>query len=243
LPRDSVAETQDLENALKAAGIRPPYVLIGHSLGGLNTRLFAYRNPEKVAGLLLVDPSVDFHEFGSPSDYARKMDLAFYEDCLAQARAGTLAAGQVRPGDLGPCVSAPNPRWPSDAAARITEVRSKPWIFETTLAEFKSAYDVDVEEVAAARRKLGDAPLIILTQDRAHFRMLKPWFADDVDAVYARWVAGHDDEAHDSTRGEDRVVDGAGHDIEEDRPEAVISALREFVDAARKTGGGTASKP
>jgi len=186
LPRDSVAETQDLENALKAALIRPPYVLVGHSLGGLNTRLFAYRNPEKVAGLLLIDPSVDFHEFGSPSDYARKMDLAFYEDCLAQARAGTLTAGQVRPSDPGPCVSAPNPRWPSDAAARITEVRSKPSIFETTLAEFKSAYDVDVDEVTAARRKLGDVPLIILTQDRAHFRMLKPWFADDVDAVYAR---------------------------------------------------------
>jgi pimeloyl-ACP methyl ester carboxylesterase len=51
-PRDSVAETQDLENALKAAGIRPPYILVGHSLGGLNTRLFAYRNPDKVGGLI-----------------------------------------------------------------------------------------------------------------------------------------------------------------------------------------------
>jgi hypothetical protein len=128
-------------------------------LGGVNTRLFAYRNPAKVAGLLLIDPSVDFHEFGSPSEYARKMDLAFYEDCLAQAGAGTLTAGQVRPGDPGPCVSAPNPRWPSDAAARITQVRSKASIFETTLAEFKSAYEVDVDEVAAARRSLGDVPL------------------------------------------------------------------------------------
>jgi len=42
---------------------------------------------------------------------------------------------------------------------------------------------------------------------------------------------------------QDRIVDGAGHDIEEDRPDAVISALREVVDAARETGGGTASKP
>jgi len=110
-------------------------------------------------------------------------------------------------------------------------------------ATFKSAYDVDVDEVAAARRSLGGVPLIILTQDRAHFRMLKPWLADDVDAVYARWVAGHDDEARDSTRGEDRVVDGAGHDIEEDRPDVVISAFREVVEAARSSARGTVSKP
>jgi len=51
-------------------------------------------------------------------------------------------------------------------------------------------------------------------------------------------VAGHDDEAHDSTRGEDRVVAGAGHDIEEDRPDAVISAFREVVEAARRSGAG-----
>jgi hypothetical protein len=45
------------------------------------------------------------------------------------------------------------------------------------------------------------------------------------------------------TRGEDRVVDGAGHDIEEDRPDAVISAFREVVEAARKSGGRAVSTP
>ena len=59
LPRDAADETSDLENALKASGIRPPYVLVGHSLGGLNARLFAYRNRDKVAGLLLIDPAVE----------------------------------------------------------------------------------------------------------------------------------------------------------------------------------------
>ena len=243
LPRNSVAETQDLENALKAAGLRPPYVLVGHSLGGLNARLFAYRNPEKVAGLLLIDPSVSFKEFGTPSEYARKMGLAFYEYCAARARAGKLAPGEVRPGDPGPCVSSPDPLWTSDAAARITQVRSKASIFETTLAEFKSAYDVDVDEVTAARRKLGDIPLVILTQDRAHFRVLKSWFDGDVDQAYARWVAGHEDEARDSKRGENRIVDGAGHDIEADRPDVVISAFREVVEAARQSGAMDFAKP
>ena len=243
LPRDSTSETKDLENALKAADIRPPYVLIGHSLGGLNTRLFAYRNPDKVVGLLLIDPSVDFHALGSPSEYARKMDLTFYEYCSEQARAGKLIPGQIRQGDPGPCVSTPVPGWAREVATRITQIRAKASIFETTLAEFKSAYDADVDEVGAAQRKLGDVPLIVLTQDRTHFRMLKPWFAGDVDAAYAQWVAGHDDEARDSTRGENRTVNGAGHDIEADRPDVVISAFHEVVEAARHPGAVAVSTP
>ncbi len=236
MPRDSDAETRDLEDALRAARIRPPYVVMGHSLGGLSARLFAYRNPEKVAGLLLIDPSVSFKPFGTPSEYAAKMDLPFYEFCAGKARAGTLIAGEIRKGDPGPCVPSTDRRLTPEDAAGVTKVRAKASIFETTVAEFRSAYDLDVDEVAAARRKLGNVPLIILTEDAEHFRRLQPWFASDVDAVYAGWVAVHQDEARDSTRGEDRIVNGAGHDIEADRPDAVVSAFREIVEGARRSG-------
>ncbi len=45
----------DLRAALVAAGERPPYVLVGHSLGDTYVRVFAERNPAEVAGLVLVD--------------------------------------------------------------------------------------------------------------------------------------------------------------------------------------------
>lgn len=45
----------DLESLLKVAQLAPPYVLVGHSFGGLIVRAFACRNPNKVAGLVLVD--------------------------------------------------------------------------------------------------------------------------------------------------------------------------------------------
>lgn len=242
-PRDSLSETRDLEDALRGAGLRPPYVVMGHSLGGLNARLFSYRNPEKVAGLLLIDPSVDFKEFGTRAEFAAKMGLSFYRYCLAQARAGKLVAGEIRKGDPRPCLAAPERRWRPKEADLISEARSAPSVFETTLAEFESAYDMDVGEVSAARRPLGDIPLIILTQDAAHFGALKPWFADNVDAVYSRWVAGHDDEARDSSRGENRIVSGAGHDIEIDRPDAVVSALREIVDDVRRPRTAEETRP
>jgi pimeloyl-ACP methyl ester carboxylesterase len=46
-----------LRTALQATGCVPPYVLVGHSLGGLHVRAFAYQWPEEVVGLVLVDPS------------------------------------------------------------------------------------------------------------------------------------------------------------------------------------------
>ena len=47
---------RELHDALKFAGISPPYVLVGHSFGGMVMRRFALLYPDEVAGLVLVDP-------------------------------------------------------------------------------------------------------------------------------------------------------------------------------------------
>ena len=54
-PRDGLAVADDLERLLRAAREDGPYVLVGHSMAGLYLRLFANRNPDKIAGLVLVD--------------------------------------------------------------------------------------------------------------------------------------------------------------------------------------------
>ncbi len=54
-PRDSAAITDDLEKLVAASGERGPFVLMGHSMGGQHVRLFAGRNPDKVAGLVLLE--------------------------------------------------------------------------------------------------------------------------------------------------------------------------------------------
>jgi pimeloyl-ACP methyl ester carboxylesterase len=47
----------ELRSILKNQNISPPYILVGHSLGGLITRYFASKYPEEVKGLLLLDPA------------------------------------------------------------------------------------------------------------------------------------------------------------------------------------------
>lgn len=58
VPRATAADAvADLKSLLTAAEIRPPYVLVGHSLGGLFAELYARTHPGDVAGLVFVDPT------------------------------------------------------------------------------------------------------------------------------------------------------------------------------------------
>ncbi|HDZ15862.1 hypothetical protein LCGC14_0574900 [marine sediment metagenome] len=56
-PRSSLVISHELEVLLKKAHIEGPYVLVGHSFGGYNMRIFAANHPDKISGLLLVDAS------------------------------------------------------------------------------------------------------------------------------------------------------------------------------------------
>ncbi|MGA0606434.1 alpha/beta fold hydrolase [Phenylobacterium sp. VNQ135] len=54
-PRDGRAANADLAALLDAVGETAPFVLVGHSMGGLSSRLFALSRPGRVSGLVLVD--------------------------------------------------------------------------------------------------------------------------------------------------------------------------------------------
>lgn len=55
--RDGLKIAEDLSALLAVAGKKPPYIVVGHSLGGLFARVFASLYPDQVAGLLLIDPT------------------------------------------------------------------------------------------------------------------------------------------------------------------------------------------
>jgi pimeloyl-ACP methyl ester carboxylesterase len=71
MPRTAERMVQELHTLLQRAAIPPPYVLVGHSFGGLTMPLFAARYPQETAGVVLVDP-VAPAEWNPPSDQDRK---------------------------------------------------------------------------------------------------------------------------------------------------------------------------
>jgi pimeloyl-ACP methyl ester carboxylesterase len=62
--RTSLEMVKELNELLKEAKINPPYLLVGHSFGGVNTRLYATEYPNEVCGLILVD--------STPEDYRER---------------------------------------------------------------------------------------------------------------------------------------------------------------------------
>ncbi|HYF80537.1 MAG TPA: alpha/beta hydrolase [Symbiobacteriaceae bacterium] len=60
-PRTVADMAADLDALLQSASIQGPYILVGHSLGGLLVRYFAHRHPEEVVGMMLIDSSHHDH--------------------------------------------------------------------------------------------------------------------------------------------------------------------------------------
>jgi pimeloyl-ACP methyl ester carboxylesterase len=59
--RDPCSIATELRNTLQSAGVAPPYLLVGHSIGGLYQYAYARLYPEEVAGILLLDPTHPRH--------------------------------------------------------------------------------------------------------------------------------------------------------------------------------------
>ena len=88
-PRDGQQIARELRDALRAAGLPPPYVLVGASLGGLYIRVFAGTYPEDVSGMVLVDPTHDAEGF----ERSLHPELAVVRETAEQARRSRIPPG------------------------------------------------------------------------------------------------------------------------------------------------------
>lgn len=86
-PKNFVTIVAELEAVIAAAGVPDGFVLLGHSFGGLIIRAFATRHPQRVAGLLSIDPTFeDYLEVLEPLvPGARRLERASFEGSNQQA--------------------------------------------------------------------------------------------------------------------------------------------------------------
>lgn len=230
LPRDTASMAADLKALLKAAKLPGPYVLVGHSMGSYDVRMYASLNLKQVAGMVLVDPSADGQMArmlaAAPRlEELQKASYATLSSCAEQAKAGTLT-----PQTKG-CSQPPPPDVPPELRDWV-RARSSPHNFITVASELESFNTLDTPQLLKVRRPFGSIPLIVLTG--------KPTIPgatpEETEAVYKVWVTMHDEMAALSTKGVNRPVPGAGHYIQHEKPAVVIAAVQEVVDAVRAKG-------
>lgn len=87
MPRDSEREAEELNLLLKKAGLKPPFLLVGHSLGGLNMQVFADKFPDQVAGAILLDPPLIDWLIGNAFPELRQVFIQQTEAFKAMAEA------------------------------------------------------------------------------------------------------------------------------------------------------------
>ena len=227
--------TAALEAALATGKIPGPYVLVGHSLGSYESLLYADRQWDKVAGMVMVDPSFPDQQavgdrVGLPSPDPQSGPPAAFRKCAAEIR-----DGKAKPGGPDPdsCLTYP-PFFPPELVRALGEKVGNPVQYET-MASFMVSMPEDSALVVNPARNYGDMPLVVLTATVPQPLPpdTTPEFRAASDAWSVDWNRGHDELAALSTRGVNARVPGANHYIQNSRPQVVLDAVEAVVAEAR----------
>ena len=223
---------RELHEMLQAAQIRPPYLLVGHSFGGLLVRRFAAEYPGEVSGVVLVDPMRP-EEWPPLNENARPelnrgirllsiavplawIGLARLIATSLLCRSGRIArtvgrsAGDGGAHVLGRLTTALN-KMPRESWPVVAAHWSNPHFYRGMVAHLK-AVPAAVQEIQSAA-PIEHAPVVLLTQHSA-----KPLSADSLRRIGAKT--------------QQIIAHGSGHWIHLDEPDLVRNAILAMLEQA-----------
>lgn len=216
LPRTSWQIAVELHRLLQSAGEDAPFVLVGHSFGGYNVRVFNGQYPNEVAGLVLVD-SVQEDQYELLPSTWKRVGASQLSRWQSQA---TWMPLQI---DFG-----------------IARLRFRKLLGADTYLILQSKYlkarASELEQIqisgsqARAAGMIGNKPLIVLTGVEQDDALKKALSKEDFIRFQQVWVGNLQPRlARLSTRGKQVILPDVGHNIPAERPEAIVNAVREVL--------------
>jgi pimeloyl-ACP methyl ester carboxylesterase len=217
-PRDAKQVIFELHTLLTNAGISGPYVMVGHSAGGLYARMYAAEYPEDVVGMVLVDPGHPDMDTHIPALQAQNTsDASLVNTMRVLSYFGLprlLGVGKNNAQGL-----------PPQQAAEVNAFVSTPkhWATILNLINSTSATYAEVR----ATGSLGNMPLVVISANTA-------WLTKGAPADDARKILNdlHSEIAGLSTNSSHRIVDAATHGSlvhKQDDAQAIISAIEDVL--------------
>jgi pimeloyl-ACP methyl ester carboxylesterase len=223
----------DLRRLLNLAGITPPFVLVGHSLGGLVARMFSSLYPGEVSAMALID--------SSHLQQARRLPKMH----LIDRRGGKLAAVALdcaRSAGLNAMRLGLRPKEPAGkrAASRLFPQGRRAGTKELF------AFATICRDTAKTARHLGDLPLAVITSSERDPNLPAGGRAQRARSrFYPVWAQLQDELADLSTSSTHVIAACAGHHVQLDDPDLVIETVVELLGRVqqREQPGVTGTQP
>lgn len=240
-PRGLRTSAGELHALLQRARVKPPYVLVGHSWGGLIARMYAHLYPREIAGMVLVDSTHEDEYLWFNGKVIRPRFLSD-DEWADLTKPRPRPEPNAAPTDTTKAVTPPPPRittldppfdkLPPDVQKLQLWAMSLPFSkarFEggdsvDMRQDFLGMYEIDTE----SKHPRNQVPLIVLSKS--------PGLDNDDDYTPEQLAWNRDLQRHLtalSTNSRHVVVERSGHHIQLDQPDAVVSAVLHVLDAAK----------
>jgi pimeloyl-ACP methyl ester carboxylesterase len=216
--QDAYASAADLHQALAAAGISGPYVVAGHSYGGLVIRAFTDLHPQEVVGMVLVDASHPDQWLHIPLSRNGRFNALLNRITSWLARLGV-----VRIFDLSASLRRGLPEQP---AAQMKAILNRPQPWATGGATLAVWHERTRPRINQAQ-DLGNLPLVVLSVSE------QPLYAQILTSLQAELASLSTNSVH-------RTVEGATHEglvAEHEHALSVVEAIRQVMEAGANPGG------
>ena len=245
VPRTMRQDALELHTLLKNAGIKGRYVLVGHSLGGLLSRVYAAEYPSEIAGIVLVDST---HEDSTLFFQGKPVRMRSLARATSVPPIQTLKTAPPKPATKEqidqfqselqksgpPKIGAPFDKLPaSNQTMRIWALSQPPRVSgsEGFLAE-------EFNELYIARTKqpipLGDRPLIVLLPKFQYGKPLGGISEEEWKRIVDEKRQQKLEFTNLSRNSKLIIAENSGHHIQLDEPKIVIDAIRAVVDSAKR---------
>ncbi|MCA0970192.1 alpha/beta hydrolase [Halobacillus litoralis] len=199
----SLTAVNEMRELLKVYGLKPPYILVGHSFGSMAVRLFSSLYPEEVKALVLVDPTHEDYYIRTEENlsrirsFERTAKLGYMMSLTGLPRLLKQGVGRS---DLG-----------KEYTAHLDYVSYKNGAFQSLYQEVKDT-EISAEEVMVSRPLAKDLPVTVLSATERSPDWLKHQekFAALTDQTEHIWVE-------------------SGHSIHLEKPDIVIQSIKKYV--------------
>jgi pimeloyl-ACP methyl ester carboxylesterase len=208
LPRNALQYAKELHSLLHNANIPGPYVLAGHSMGGIPVRVFTDIYPSEIAGVVLIDSMVP-GQFTAPPQAGTQSRPFSIVSSLARIGVVRLFSGALglAPTDL-----------PAQEAKAFLSRVVRPASLQAYTDEGRGMPASGAQEKAV--KTFGDIPLIVLTAR--------------LNSTYPDWQAWQAEQLQLSSNSQQMFAEKSGHNIQYEQPDAAVAAIVKMVELVRQ---------